>query len=165
MIIYIIEDYIYSESWIKCKEECSKSNFSGNGCCSLASHLYTLKECTKSNTKRRDDEEPQMTSRFGGAIDRYATNTTQIREENKLAPGNSKLNRTVGDMRLHSVNASAYHKNKQQIKESIKNIKERIGKIVGKSVISPGSNTLRILFSDESFINNSSSQDRLIFDK
>ncbi len=147
----MVEEYLYTEEWVKCKEVCGKDRFAGPGCCSKPVHIYAVKQRAKSTTRRIDLEAPQMTSRFGGT-DRYECNETQVRE------GQSRD--SAEDFRTRSLNVceySVYYKNKQRIKESIKGIKERIGRIVAKNaVVSPGSNASQVILSDESLVSGTS---------
>eukprot|EP01022_Parablepharisma_sp_SALTPOND_P012492 TRINITY_DN16063_c0_g3_i1.p2 TRINITY_DN16063_c0_g3~~TRINITY_DN16063_c0_g3_i1.p2 ORF type:complete len:895 (+),score=126.75 TRINITY_DN16063_c0_g3_i1:1003-3687(+) len=151
----ILEEFIYTEQWEKCKEGCSKNKFSQPGCYVMPTHLYAVKPRAKSTTRRAEAvaEEPQMTSRFGGSNERYQGNDTTIIIQ-KRGGAENKLNKTAGDIKLRSLNESRdYYQNKQKLKESIKGIKERIGMITGKKAVSPTSSGSRVLYSDESLSN------------
>eukprot|EP00826_Nyctotherus_ovalis_P010224 TRINITY_DN12715_c0_g1_i2.p1 TRINITY_DN12715_c0_g1~~TRINITY_DN12715_c0_g1_i2.p1 ORF type:complete len:529 (-),score=106.81 TRINITY_DN12715_c0_g1_i2:115-1701(-) len=78
------------------------------------------------NMKRQEEE--QMTSRFGGMSDRCTENDTTI-----IIPKvkEVKLNKTVGDV------AGEFSNNKQKLKDSIKEMKERIERITGRRKNSP----------------------------
>ena len=146
----MIEEFANTEQWIKCKEECSKNEFTNAGCFTMPTHLYVVNPRSKSTTRRAEivAEEPQ-TSRFGsGTHERYVGNdTTIIVPKIKLE---DKINRTACLQSVALSDYSDYYKNKQKLKESIKGIKERIGKITGKKAVSPTSSGSRVIYSDDS---------------
>jgi len=127
----------------------------------MPTHLYAVKARPKSTTRRNEqkNEEPQMTSRFGGSEmpnDRYSGNDTTIVAAKPTQSQELKINKSVGDLKLKSVvlqENSEYYKNKQKLKESIKGIKDRIGKITNSRPVSPCSSGSRVLCSDDSLYN------------
>ena len=89
------------------------------------SPMVLEEECSELNKDEIEDikkEEQQMTSRFGGMSDRFTENDTTI-----IIPKKKELlNKTVGDI------ANEFNNNKQKLKDSIKEMKERIERITGR---------------------------------